>query len=63
MVNFLVLVSPDGIDKMFLELGDPVKAGSSLSASHITPKNMGKFKAKAEKYGKKLYPPDYFDKK
>ncbi len=42
MVNFLIIVSPDGIDKMFLESGDLVKAGRSLSISYITPENMGK---------------------
>jgi len=33
------------MDKLFLELGEPVKACSFLSPSPMTPKKMEKFKA------------------
>jgi quercetin dioxygenase-like cupin family protein len=56
------VVVPSGLEEMFLEIGKPVEAGTFLPPPEMTPELAEKFKAIAEKYGQKLYPPDYLDK-
>ena len=53
------VVVPAGLEAMFRETGQPVESGTFLPPPKMTPKLAGKFKAIAEKYGQKLYPPDY----
>ena len=53
------MVMPAGMEKMFVEIGRPVEAGTFLPPPEMTPELAGKFKSIAEKYGQKLYPPDY----
>ena len=53
------IVMPAGMEKMFVEIGRPVEPGTFLPPPQMTPELAGKFMAIAEKYGQKLYPPDY----
>ena len=53
------MVMPAGMEKMFVEIGRPIEPGTFLPPPEMTPELAGKFMAIAEKYGQKLYPPDY----
>jgi len=44
---------------MFQEIGKPVSAGTLLPPSQMTPEELKRIESIAEKYGAKLYPPDY----
>jgi len=58
--HLLCVVTPAGLEAMFLEAGTPVKAGTFLPPPDE--KELEQIKAIAEKHGQKVYPPDYFDK-
>jgi len=60
--HVLCMVAPSGMEKMFLELGEPVEAGEIRPMTPPTPEALVRIKAVAEKYGQELFPPDYFDK-
>lgn len=55
----LCLITPAGIEKMFKEIGEPVATNSFLPRSNPTPEEQNRVIGIAEKYGQKLYPPDY----
>lgn len=57
----LCIVSPAGEEEFFKEIGKPVEPGKFLPAPEMTPEAEKKLKVIAEKYGQKLYPPDYLD--
>jgi quercetin dioxygenase-like cupin family protein len=59
--HILCLITPAGMEKMFLEIGKPVAADTFLPTPQMTPKEQKQFQSIAEKYGQKLYPPDYLD--
>ncbi len=63
LAHMLCIVVPAGLEEMFLEIGKPIKAGEFLPPPQLAPADMEKMTAIAEKYGQKLYPPDYLDKK
>jgi hypothetical protein len=46
---------------MFEEVGKPVPADTFLPPSQMTPEELKRIESIAEKYGAKLYPPDYLD--
>ena len=56
------MLSPAGMEDMFLELGTPVQFGEFLPPVPMTPELMEKMKAASAKYGQVLFPPDYLDK-
>ena len=57
----LCLTTPAGMERMFIEIGQPVAADTLLPIPQITPEELKRIQNIAEKYGQKLYPPDYFD--
>jgi hypothetical protein len=57
----LCLITPAGMEKMFVELGKPVAPGTFLPLPRMTPEEQKRIQSIAEKYGQKLYPPDYLD--
>lgn len=60
LTHMLCIVTPAGMEDMFEEIGTPVEANTFLPPPVMNPELMKKFEAIAEKYGQKLYPPDYF---
>ena len=61
--HLICIVTPAGQEKFFEEIGKPVAQGEFLPPSEMTPELAEKMKAVREKYGNKMYPPDYFEKK
>ena len=59
--HILCLITPAGMEKMFEEVGKPVVADTFLPRPEMTPEELKQFQNIAEKYGAKLYPPDYLD--
>ncbi|PWS30885.1 cupin domain-containing protein [Pedobacter paludis] len=63
LAHMLCVVTPAGMEDMFEEIGTPVEANTFLPPSEMNTELMKKFEAIAEKYGQKLYPPDYLKHK
>jgi quercetin dioxygenase-like cupin family protein len=62
MARLTCIVTPAGLEDFFAEVGRPVANGEFLPPPPPpTPEIMEKMKAIAEKYGQKLYPPNYLD--
>ncbi|MGV3559799.1 cupin domain-containing protein [Larkinella arboricola] len=61
VAHLLCTVIPAGLDAFFQEIGKPVAAGTFLSPPELGPEELEQLKATAEKYGQKLYPPDFLD--
>jgi quercetin dioxygenase-like cupin family protein len=61
IAHILCLITPAGMEKMFEDVGKPVAAGTFLPPPQMTPKELKQVQSIAEKYGQKLYPPDYLD--
>ena len=59
--HLLCTVVPAGLDAMFLEIGQPVPAETFLPPSPLSRAELTRLTAIAEKYGQKLFPPDYLD--
>jgi quercetin dioxygenase-like cupin family protein len=59
--HVLCLITPAGMEKMFQVIGKPVEADTLLPIPQMTPEELKRLQIIAEKYGQKLYPPDYFD--
>jgi quercetin dioxygenase-like cupin family protein len=57
--HLLCTVIPAGLEEMFLEIGQPVALGEFLPPPIMDAATQIRMKAAAEKYGQKLYPPDY----
>jgi hypothetical protein len=49
------------MEKMFEEIGKPVSAHTFLARPEMTSEELKQFQNIAEKYGAKLYSPDYLD--
>jgi hypothetical protein len=49
------------MERMFIEIGQPVAADTLLPIPQITPEELKRIQNIAEKYGQMLYPPDYLD--
>ncbi len=62
VAHLLCTVVPAGLDSFFKEIGKPVEPGKFLEQTPPTAEELNKLKAIAEKYGQKLYPPDFLDK-
>jgi quercetin dioxygenase-like cupin family protein len=57
--HILCLITPAGMEKMFKEIGKPVSADTFLPPPQMTQEEQKEVQSIAEKYGQKLYPPDY----
>ncbi len=57
------MVVPAGLDKFFEEIGAPSTFGKFLPPPPMDEAAAKKLKAIAEKYGQKIFPPDYLEKK
>ena len=58
IAHLLCTVVPSGLEKMFLEIGKPVALGVFLPPP-MDPESIKQLIATAEKYGQKVFPPDY----
>jgi len=61
VAHMLCTVIPAGLDAFFEEIGTPVAAGTFLPPPVFDEQELIKLRAIAEKYGQKLYPPNYLD--
>jgi quercetin dioxygenase-like cupin family protein len=57
--HLLCTVIPAGLDAFFQKIGKPVETGTFLPPHVPSEEELHKLKTIAEKYGQKLYPPDY----
>ena len=57
--HLLCTVVPAGLDAFFVEIGQPVKVGQFLPPPHFDEAAIKKLQAIAERYGQKVFPPDY----
>lgn len=61
IAHLLCTVVPSGLEEMFLEIGLPVAAGEFLPAEPINSQSLRKMIPILEKYGQRVFPPDYLD--
>ena len=61
MAHLLCTVVPSGLEEMFLEIGKPVAVGTFLQAPEMNPEMMKNLIPIIEKYGQKVFPPDYLE--
>jgi hypothetical protein len=59
MANLLCMVVPAGLEGFFREIGQPVAVGTFLPPPVMDEEAMKKILPLVEKYGQKLFPPDY----
>jgi len=57
--QLLCVVVPAGLEDFFMEVGQPAADRTFVPPAAIDAEGMKRIKAIAEKYGQKLYPPDY----
>ncbi|HLZ85738.1 MAG TPA: cupin domain-containing protein, partial [Puia sp.] len=57
--HLLCIVVPSGLEEFFMEIGKPVAVGSFLAPPPMDEEAMKKILPIVEKYGQKLFPPDY----
>jgi len=62
VAHLLCTVVPAGMDAFFEEIGKPIATGIFLKPVVLSPEELLTLKTIAEKYGQKLYPPDYLDR-
>lgn len=61
LAHLLCTVVPAGLEAFFVEIGQPVKLNEFLPPPHMDETTVKKLQAIAEKYGQKVFPPDYLD--
>ncbi|MHA4808059.1 cupin domain-containing protein [Flavitalea flava] len=59
ITHLLCLVAPSGLEEFFLEIGQPVAPGSFLAPPPMDEEAIKKILPVVEKFGMKLFPPDY----
>jgi quercetin dioxygenase-like cupin family protein len=57
--HLLCMVVPSGLEGFFMEIGRPVAIGTFLAPPPMDAEAMKKILPIVEKYGQKLFPPDY----
>jgi len=57
--HILCYVVPSGLEEFFLEIGQPVLPDAFLPVPQMDEEKIKKLQGIAEKYGQKIYPPDY----
>ena len=60
--RLLCVVVPSGLEKFFQEIGKPVPPGTFLPLPDMGPEEQQRMQAIGDKYGQKMFPPDYLDK-
>ena len=61
VAHMLCIVVPAGLEDFFKEIGKPVEAGVFLPPPDMGPQEQKKLQRIAEKFGQKLFPPNYLD--
>ncbi|MEH1934981.1 MAG: cupin domain-containing protein [Nostoc sp.] len=61
IAHLLCVVVPAGLEDFFKEIGTPVPAGTFLPPPVMSPEDQQRLQGIAEKYGQKVFPPDYLD--
>ncbi|HMI62687.1 MAG TPA: cupin domain-containing protein [Puia sp.] len=59
MAHILCTVVPSGLEEFFMEIGQPVAFGAFLPPPPMDEAAMKKILPIVEKYGQRLFPPDY----
>ena len=59
VAHILCTVVPSGLEEFFMEIGQPVAIGAFLPPRQMDAEAMKKIQPIVEKYGQKLFPPDY----
>jgi quercetin dioxygenase-like cupin family protein len=59
--HLLCTVVPAGLEEFFEEVGVPVALDKFLPAPHMNEDSIKKLQGIAEKYGQKVFPPDYLE--
>jgi len=59
MAHLLCTVVPAGLDAFFKEIGQPTEHGKFLPPPNLRPEDIAQLQLIAERYGQKLYPPDF----
>jgi quercetin dioxygenase-like cupin family protein len=59
IAHLLCMVAPSGLEEFFMEIGKPVAQGVFLAPPQMNAEAMQKILPIVEKYGQKLFPPDY----
>ena len=59
LAHLLCTVVPSGLEEFFIEIGQPVAVGAFLPPPPMDEETMKKIMPIVEKYGQKLFPPDY----
>jgi quercetin dioxygenase-like cupin family protein len=57
--HLLCFVAPSGLEEFFIEIGKPVLPGNFLPPPQLNAEGIKKLEIIAEKYGQKIFPPDY----
>jgi len=57
--HLLCIVAPSGLEQFFMEIGRPVPIGTFLAPPPMDEEAMKKILPIVEKYGQRLFPPDY----
>jgi len=57
--HLLCTVVPAGLEDFFAEIGQPVKFGELIPPPHFDEETIKRIENIAEKYGQKVFPPDY----
>ena len=59
--RLLCVAVPSGLERFFQEIGAPVAPGEFLPPPLMNLEAQKRLQTIAEKYGQKIFPPDYFD--
>jgi quercetin dioxygenase-like cupin family protein len=59
VAHLLCVVVPSGLEAFFMEIGQPVAIGTFLAPPPMDEETIHKLLPIVEKYGQKLFPPDY----
>lgn len=59
VAHLLCTVTPSGLEEFFEEIGKPIPTGTFLPPPVMTAEAIEQLQKIAEKYGQKLFPPDY----
>ncbi|MDR3695689.1 cupin domain-containing protein [Mucilaginibacter sp.] len=59
LAHLLCTVIPSGLEEMFIAIGTPIEPGTFLPPPPMDAESIGQLVKIAEKYGQKVYPPDF----
>ena len=61
VAHLLCTVVPSGLEEMFIAIGEPVAAGTFITPPPMDENKMKSLIEIVEKYGQKVYPPNFLD--